>query len=181
MGRLMQKKKEQDIEEYYGELGHAFKFTYGDLESNRAGFTTHRQKQWARSHYLVYFLLSIPLVACITPLGFMMMLQFPNFRNNPFMSVTSLIVCALIAIICTFGALLIGYGMLRLSYEIWSDLHNGRVKTLSIEDYRKQKKSRGPLQVNVVEEAPLPDDPKTQLYLMPHSLRILSVEEVLPE
>jgi hypothetical protein len=45
----MQKKKEQAREELYGELGHAFNFTYGDLESNRAGFLTHRQAKIRRN------------------------------------------------------------------------------------------------------------------------------------
>ena len=43
----MQKKKNES-EALYGELGHAFNFTVGDLEANRAGFISHRQAQALR-------------------------------------------------------------------------------------------------------------------------------------
>jgi hypothetical protein len=45
----MQKKKEQSSEEFYGDLGNAFNFTYGDLQANQAGFISHRQAKIQRS------------------------------------------------------------------------------------------------------------------------------------
>jgi hypothetical protein len=51
----VQKKKEQSIEEPYGELGHAMNFTYGDLQANQAGFLSHRQVELVRQKKMQSF------------------------------------------------------------------------------------------------------------------------------
>jgi hypothetical protein len=62
----MQKKKEQSSEERYGELGKVFSFTYGDLEANRAGFVTARQKRDLRLRFAEKFVTAIGAFLALT-------------------------------------------------------------------------------------------------------------------
>src|SRR5688572_30640742 len=69
----MQKKKEQLAQEVYIGLSEGIKFTAGDLEANRAGFISHRQKKqqskglWATEDNalaLIGGLIFIPTAIC---------------------------------------------------------------------------------------------------------------------
>jgi hypothetical protein len=110
-----------------------------------------------------------------------MFLQFPNVRNNVFFEPPLLILGAIMATSFTFVPLFWGYGLLRLSYALWADLRDSRVKRIYFADYDKHKKAQGLFSFTGDKEQALPQAPNTQIYLMPRSLRILSIEEAAQE
>lgn len=178
----MQKKKELVREELYGELGRNFNFTQGDLESNRAGFVTWRQKQikWREVYHVLYSILFLAI-------GYLSIAAFGQlFEDNTemksnifwFMSVFSLVITSLIVL---------GFGLIPLFY----DLLTGRVTSIvgepRIEIHSIPKRGNTPHFVIGKLKQRLGRNSKLMLkscpyrvYFMPKSRRIISVEEVLP-
>lgn len=183
----MQKKKELSSETFYGELGQVFNFTTGDLEANRAGFLSYRQKQ-IRQETLVAWGLSILV-------GWIMLLAAETigiFFVIGFVKDLALIVLfsSLIIIVpnlCLFGLLRLLFAWhgrelrerriekmtTRLKVELRPNSKWGEVAYLMTDNMEFLLEQRA----RTVEFKPLP----YCIYFLPESKTLLSIEQALPE
>lgn len=174
----MQKKNEQPANELYGEYGKVFNFTQGDLEANRAGFLSFRQKQAFRLRILLY--LCTALLSLFIYMGGI----FPwNTGGN--------LMLALAVTLIPFGfltAILLPYVR-----NLLLDLQDGRIKAVKGEAKVIDKTIKGeawgiraiddeakyelrPWQIESVKAKG-----KFYVYVMPKTKQIVSIEEILAE
>jgi hypothetical protein len=180
----MQKKKEAASEELYDELGRVFNFTRGDLEANRAGFITWRQKQirWREVYRFLYLILfmAIPYVSIAAVVQL--------FEDNVEMRSSIFWVMSFFVFIMT-ALLLWASRLIPTSY----DLGTGRVTSL-VGEGRIEIRSipkQGEIPHFVIEKLVQPFSRNSnfrlskpclyRVYFMPKSKRIISIEEVLQE
>jgi hypothetical protein len=130
----MEKKKTNESEELFAEYGHAYNFTRGDLEANRAGFITQRQRQMI---YMPITRRLISLVFCIALMAAMLfwwsaaapLENRTKFLFNPELCSSTTIMLIL---------LIYSYLVLREILRIYLDYGQGRVKAYeSYEAYSK--------------------------------------------
>jgi hypothetical protein len=168
----MQKKKTETSEERYGGYGNAFNFTRGDLEANRAGFITMRQRYVALFNFLKsFFWLSLGFALSVLVALVSIWLLINGATGND----------KLIGFSASFFALLFaGLMAWALVYQkgaIFLDMRDGRVKAFgSYEDYSKFRLDNEMGVPFFPEQLLLPLRPRIRIYTLPRTVQIVSVE-----
>lgn len=177
----MQKKKETQIEELYGELGTAFNFTHGDLEANRAGFITARQKHELRLRFVEQRIIPVSIILASTISLVIMGVSFPTYSRS-----TCGVLMALILLIITPLLFIEGWRVLA------SDLRDGKVQRLEGiareigvgKAWRKAfvvVENEVEFKLNRKQYRLTNGHGRFVIYTVPKSRKIVAIEEVLPE
>lgn len=169
----MQKKKNEG-EELYGELGKAFNFTQGDLEVNRAGFISARQKKLLNKRFLL-----IPLAGfgyLLFQLLLILIFAQTNAETVGFITALGIVVVPALSIL-----------YLNEYYILWRESKTGKVKSFvgktSFERWRKppymmlEFEGKLGLGLSAAQYNLLKNGNKYIVYCFPNSRNILSIEE----
>jgi hypothetical protein len=180
---LMQKKKTSESEELYGELGHAFNFTQGDLEANRAGLISERQNEIQKEHVYWHFrfLLLVSIVMSIF-WGYLFMVYFPASARHFLLPQ----VCIWLSITGIFSLLSLNAiaGAILYRYDSKTELNEGRVETASGQIVVVSNRGTvcvGDTKLNCTAVTYPYGDLSYVAYYLPKTKQIISVEELKAE
>jgi hypothetical protein len=183
----MQKKKSQSSEELYGELGAAFNFTQGDLEANRAGFMSHRQRQLQKLYLLAHVPPLILLVLFAAPISLIISL-YPENGLSFGAALFLLIMLLCISVIpITYVIWFTANKVLKAFYDIRASRVAkvvSRVTTILRPVYRGDTlfliAGEQEFELGSIERGVLWRPFVYKIYFLPHQRKIVSLEEVLP-
>jgi hypothetical protein len=182
-------KKKNEGEELYGELGQAFNFTQGDLEANRAGFMSFRQRRlqiWRLFAHFPFVLIMLVLFASPIPL----LISFYSENGLSFgAKLFLLIVFFCLSVLPITRIIWITAVEVSKTFHDIRDSHVGKivssVSTIPRSVYRgvtlflvagEEEFELGSMQRNILWKPFL-----YKIYFLPHKRKILSLEEILPE
>ena len=183
----MQKKKLGESEALYGELGQAFNFTHGDLEANRAGFLSFRQKREQKKRgYSFAAMIALPSILLIAIIAFILFVS--SSQQNPNSVWTSpvplpLVVCFFLPIVLLILVWVVG--MMVYYKRSQYDLQKSRIEKISGQ-IRQITGSDTQLRVGSEElNSPIAfadyswGDLSYMVYYLPHEKQIVSIEEIV--
>lgn len=174
----MQKKKTDNSEALYGELGEAFNFTQGDLEANRAGFISYRQKQaqWTYLRGAVIAVVAI-LIAFFILGTIVQLFESDAAQGRGFF--WSLVIAGV------FFAVLYFFAFLPNVHDILSGRVESIVKRVRLEKYQRRYTQKVILVAGeerfelprVVHDFAWQDNIDYQIYFLPRSRAIVAIAE----
>jgi hypothetical protein len=177
----MQKKKKQPSEALYGKYGEAFNFTFGDLQSNRAGFITWRQKRIISKEGLNAISRFLVMAVFFFILGILM-----SWRSNETQAISRM-VWLMFALVVAIGVTwFLIFGMHNMFWDFGSGRVQHIVRHVKPESRYIQKQGNRPFLTAGDIEFSLPlnladfewKDSPYRIFYLPRSKVILAVEEI---